>query len=214
MVMSGKNKHYAVLGLGRFGMSIVQTLSEETEANVLACDKNEVKVQRAAEFATHAVQVDLTDENSLKKLGLGNFHVVILAIGEDFETSLINAMIAKEQGARYIIVKARKERQKVILKSIGVDEVILPEHEMGERLARRLSGSNIMDILGESDAYTIYEMRPLEEWVGRTVQQADIRRQHHFTILAIRRGDELQIPITPNTQIAKDDVLIVLNEKE
>lgn len=212
MITSGTNKNFAVLGLGRFGMSIVQTLAE-TEANVMACDKNEMKVQRASEYVTHAVQVDITNENSLEKLGLGNFHVVILAIGEDFEASLIAAMIAKEQGAQYIIVKARTLRQKGILKSIGVDEVILPEHEMGERLARRLAGSNIMDILGESDAYTIFEMHPLDEWVGKTVLQAESHYNHHFTILAMRHDDEFQTSILPDTLITKDDILIVLNEK-
>lgn len=213
MAMSKKNTNFAVLGLGRFGMSIVETLAE-ADLNIMACDKDEMKLQRAAEYATHVVQIDVTDEHSLEKLGLGNFHVVILAIGEDFEASLTASMIAKEHGAPFIIAKASNNRQKMILKSIGVDEVILPEHEMGEKLARRLSGSNIMDILGESDAYIITEMHPLDEWVDKTIQQADIRRKHHFTILAMRHGDKLKIPILPDTLIRKNDILIVLTEKK
>jgi trk system potassium uptake protein TrkA len=131
MAIEKKYTHFAVLGLGRFGMSIVQTLAAETDANVLACDNNEAKLQQATEYATHVVQVDITDEHALNKLGLGNFDVVILAIGEDFEASLTAAMIAKEHGVKHIIVKAKNNRQKIILKSIGVNEVILPEHEMG-----------------------------------------------------------------------------------
>lgn len=212
MSLSKKNTHFAVLGLGRFGMSIVQTLAE-TDLNIMACDKDEAKLQWASEYATHVVQVDITDEHSLERIGLGNFHVVILAIG-DFEASLTASMIARERGARIVIAKASNDRQKAIFKSIGVDEVILPEHEMGAKLARRLSGSNIMDILGESEDYTITEMHPLEEWTGNTVQQADIRRKHHFTILAIRHGDKLRIPVPPDTIIQENDILIVLNENK
>lgn len=213
MAAAKKYTHFAVLGLGRFGVSIVQTLAE-ADANVMACDKDEAKLQQAAEYATHVVQVDITDEHALGKLGLGNFDVVVLAIGEDFEASLTAAMIAKEQGVRHIIVKARNNRQKAILKSIGVNEVILPEHEMGAKLARRLSGSNIMDILEESSAYTITEMRPMDEWMGKTVQQADIRRKHHLTVLAMRRDEKLKIPIRPDTLITEEDVLIVLSENK
>ena len=214
MAIAKKYTHFAVLGLGRFGMSIVQTLAAETDANVMACDKDEAKLQRAAEYATHVVQVDITDEHALEKLGLGNFHVVILAIGEDFEASLTAAMIAKEQGVPHIIVKARNNRQMAILKGIGVNEVILPEHEMGAKLARRLSGSNIMDILEESSAYTITEMRPMEEWLDKTVQQADIRRKHHLTVLAMRREDKLKIPVRPDSLITAEDILIVLSENK
>ncbi len=211
-----KRKQYsqfAVLGLGRFGMSIVRTLSE-SDVNIMACDNDEMKLQQAAEYATHVVQVDVTDENSLEKLGLGNFEVVILAMGEDFEASLIAAMIAKEHGVKRIIVKAANIRQKTILESIGADEVILPEHEMGAKLARRLIGSNVMDILEESEFYTIKEMRPMDEWVNKTIQHADIRRKHNLTILAIRHGEKLMIPVLPDTVINQDDILIALSDAQ
>jgi trk system potassium uptake protein TrkA len=213
MAKKGKYTHFAVLGLGRFGMSIVQTLSEQN-VNVMACDKNEIKLQQAMAYATHVVQVDITDENALKKLGLGNFEVVILAVGEDFEASQIAAMIAKESGAKHVLVKARNHRQKMILESMGVDEVILPEHEMGAKLARRLTNSNILDILEESCFYTITEMYPLEKWQNKTIQQADIRRKHNLTILAIRNGGKLKIPVFPDTLITEDDILITLSEKK
>ena len=213
MAKKEKYTHFAVLGLARFGMSIVQTLSEH-DVNIMACDKNEMRLQQAAEYATHVVQVDITDENALEKLGLGNFEVVVLAIGEDFEASQIAAMVAKESGAKHVIVKARNNRQKAILESMGVDEVILPEHEMGAKLARKLTGSNIMDILEESSFYTITEMRPMDEWRDKTIQQADIRRKHNLTILAVRRGDKLKIPVLPDMVLTGDDVLIVLSEKK
>lgn len=213
MVKKKSNTHFAVLGLGRFGMSIVQTLSEY-DVNILACDRDETKLQRATEYATHVVQADVSNENALVKLGLGNFDVVILAMGEDFEASQIATMIAKENGAKRVYVKARNQRQKKILESIGADEVILPEHEMGAKLARKLAGSNIMDILDDSEFYTVTEMHPLDEWLGKTVQQADIRRKQNITVLATRRGEKFTIPVSLDKVITKEDVLIVLSEKK
>ncbi len=210
--MFNKNyRDFAVLGLGRFGMSIVSTLAE-ADVNILACDEDETKLAQATDYATHVIQVDLADEHALEKLGLGNFDVVILAIGEDFETSLTAAMIAKEQGAKQVIVKARNKRQKTILQSIGVDLVVLPEHEMGAKLARRLTGSNIIDILQESDSHSITEIRPKKEWIGKTVSQADLRRKEQLTVIAIRSGHHLQVPVKADTLIGDDDILLVFRE--
>jgi trk system potassium uptake protein TrkA len=180
----------------------------------MACDKDEIKLRRAADCATHLVQVDIADESALEKLELGSFEVVILAAGEDFVASQTAAMIAKESGARYVIAKARDNRQKTILERVGVDEVILPDHEMGAKLARKLVGSNIMDILEESSLYTITEMRPTDEWLNKTVQESDIRRRHGLVILAIRQGDKLKIPVRPDMVITEDDILITLSENK
>lgn len=213
--MAKKNMYsqFAVLGLGRFGLSIVQTLSEY-DVNILACDKDDVKLQHAMEYATHVVKADVFDELALERLALGSFDVVIMAMGEDFEASQIATMIAKEKGVKRIIVKARNERQKRILKSIGADEVILPEFEMGRKLARRLVESNILDILEESELYSIAEMEPLREWCGKTLRETDIRKKHGITVLAMRKGDRLTMPVSPDQPIEQDDVLIVFAEKK
>lgn len=207
-----KYTQFAVLGLGRFGMSIVQTLSEY-DVNILACDRDETRLQHALEYATHVVQADVFDEIALEKLGLGSFDVVIMAMGEDFEASQIATMIAKEKGVKRVIVKARNLRQKRILMSIGADEVILPEHEMGAKLARKLVGSNIMDILEESDLYTVVEMKPLPEWIGKSLREADIRKKQNTTVLAVRRADKLTMPVMPDTVIEEDSILLVFAEK-
>ena len=211
MVNKKENTSFAVLGLGRFGMSIVKTLAEY-DVNILACDIDETTLHSAMEYATHVVQADMADESALESLGLGNFDVVIMAMGEDFEASLIATMMAKEHGAKHVVVKAGSSRQKKILESIGADEVILPEYEMGAKIARRLVGSNILDILDESDFYTISEIKPRPEWINKTISQADIRRKHDLMVLAIRRGDKLSIPVAPDTVITDDDVLITLSE--
>ncbi len=212
MIKKYKNKSFAVFGLGRFGMSIIQTLSEY-DVNILACDNDEAKLKLAEEYATHVVRADASDENALKNLGLQNFDVIILAMGEEFEASQIATMIAKESGAKYVIVKARNLRQKKILESIGADSVVLPEHEMGSKLARKMVVSNIMDILEDSEYYTITEIKPLDEWLDKSVRQANIRQKHNITILAVRQGEELIIPVSPDRIINKEDILIVLEEK-
>jgi trk system potassium uptake protein TrkA len=207
-----KNKSFAVLGLGRFGMSVVETLSR-FDVNILAVDADEGRIREAAKLATHAAQADMSNELALKALELGGFDVVIIAMGQDTEATLIAAMVAREQGAKYIIAKAAGVRQKKILEKIGVDEMILPEREMGVRTARRLVGANIMEILGESDLFEIEEMKPLPSWIGKSLREAEVRRTSGLIVLAIFRNGKLNITVSPESVIAKDDIFVVLKEK-
>ena len=213
MAKKYKNKNFAILGLGRFGMSIIETLSQY-DVNILACDHDEARVSLATEYATHVIQGDLSDEKTLIKIGLNDFDVVVLAMGESFETSLIATMIAKEQGARYIIVKARNQRQEKILKNNGADKVVLPEYEMGYKIAKSIVEPNIIEILNDMKDYSIIEMKPFDEWIGKTLKETNIRHNHGITILAIiKQGNKIIIPVSPDTSIDKDDVLLVFDEK-
>lgn len=208
-----KYSQFAVLGMGNFGISIVETLAEY-DVNILACDSDAGKLQEVAGLATELVQADVQDEKAIGNLGLGNFEVVILAMGDDFEASQIAAMIAKEQGADYVMVKARNRRQKKILERIGVDQVIIPEYEMGVRVAKRLVQRNVLEVLEESEDYTIMEMYPLDEWVGKTISEADVRRKHNIMILGVKRNHKFTIPFSPDLVFEKDDVLLTLSEHE
>ncbi len=208
-----KNLQYAVIGLGQFGMSIAETLASH-DVDVMVCDLDEHRVAEAAAFATHAVQADVSDESAIVNLGLGNFDIVVISMAEDFEATLMATMIAKEQGADYILVKARSARQKKILLNSGADHVVLPEHEMGARIARRLVGSNIRDILDDSEYYTISEMRPQADWIGKTIRQADIQRTHLITVLAVRHGETVQIPVSPDHVLERGDVLVIMQERK
>lgn len=207
-----KHGQYAVLGLGSFGMSVVKTLAEYG-VSILACDRDSTRIHEATEFATHVIQLDAMDETTLLNLGLGNFDAVIIAMAEDFEASVMATMIAKEQGAKFIMVKAHGNRQKGILESIGANEVILPEHEMGRRVARHLVDPNVLDVFDESEHFCVSEMRPHKEWIDTSVKQADIRRKHNVTILAIRRNKKLIIPVSPDEILRKEDLLVVLRER-
>ena len=194
-------------------MSIIETLSQY-DVNILACDHDEARVSLATEYATHVIQGDLSDEKTLIKIGLNDFDVVVLAMGESFETSLIATMIAKEQGARYIIVKARNQRQEKILKNNGADKVVLPEYEMGYKIAKSIVEPNILEILNDMKDYSIIEMKPFDEWIGKTLKETNIRHNHGITILAIiKQGNKIIIPVSPDTSIDKDDVLLVFDAK-
>lgn len=207
-----KYKNYAVLGLGRFGLSVVKTLSEKN-VNILACDKVENRTQEAAAFATHTIQADISDEKVLKSLGLANYDVVIIAMGTEFEAALIAAMVAVEEGAKYIVAKAGGERQKKILESIGVHDVVFPEYEMGVKLANRLSGTNLIDALGDSEMYSLSEISPYPDWIGKSIRECDIRNIHDLTILAIIRSGQVNVPVSPDWIFDENDMLVTLQRK-
>lgn len=158
-----KNTQFAVLGLGKFGRSIVKTLYDNG-LNVLCCDVDKHLVQEMAPCATHSYQVDVSDKASLEKLGIKNFDVVIIAIGADFEACAITATILKEMGVNYILAKASGPRQKQILESIGVDRVILPEEEMGEKIAYSFITNDLMEHIHRSGKYDIIETKPSPDW--------------------------------------------------
>lgn len=207
-----QRNQFAVLGLGRFGMSVVKTLSG-FDVSVLACDRDPIRLHEAADYATHAIQADVLDEVTLEKLGLGNFDVVVIAMADDFEASMMATMIAKEQGAKHILVKANGLRQKRILENIGADQIVLPETEMGARIAKHLVDPDLLDLVDESEHFSLYEMSPHKDWIDKTIRQSDIRERHRLTILAIKRDKRLLIPVYANETIRQGDILVILGER-
>ncbi len=203
---------FAVLGLGSFGQSVVHALAGYG-VNILACDLDSEKLNTVAGYATHMVKVDVTDEEALRKLGIGEFDTVIMAMGEtDLEASLMATMTAKELGTKNIVVKAYTLREKKLLESIGANLVVIPEREMGIKVAHRLVKPNILDVLEDNDSYLITEMHPMPEWVGKSVRESDIRQKHETSILAIIRDEKRIFPVKPDEVIHENDVLVALTE--
>ena len=152
--MKKQTKSFAVLGLGRFGSNIARTL-EEYGAQVLAVDSREEKVEEIADEVTHAVQADVTDLSALRSMGIAEFDGVIVAIGENMETSIITIMHLKDLGAKHIIAKAQNELHAKVLKRIGANRVILPEKDMAVRVGHGLVNGNILDYIELSEEYGI-----------------------------------------------------------
>ena len=208
-------RQYVVLGLGVFGSTITKTLSQ-FGCEVLAIDKNPECVQRVADFATKAVIGDITDEQFLIDLGVQEFDVGIVAIGNHLEESLLGVLNLKELGVQYIIAKAKNKRFKDVLEKIGADRVIRPEKEMGERLARSLLRKNITDLIELDDNYSIVEMKVPQAWVGHTLVALNLRKNYGINILGKRDGltHKLELSVDPQSVIKMDDHYLMIAETE
>lgn len=206
-------KQLAVIGLGRFGNSVALTLSK-MGYDVLAVDTNEEKVNDIKDSVTHAVQVDAMDEQALKALGIRNFDVVIVAIGQDIQSNILVTVMLKDMGVKRVVAKAVTELHGKVLERIGADSVVFPERDMGVRVAHALVSKNILDQINLSSDYSIVELITPEEFAGKTLEEADVRLKHGVTVLAIRRGNEVIISPGAKQVIKSGDVLVVVGREE
>lgn len=206
-----KNRQFAVLGLGRFGQSIVKTLTNHN-CEVLACDSDAARVHDVSQFATHVVQLDFTDTHAMEELGLGNFDVVIIAMSSNLEVSIISAMMAKEKGCKYVLAKAYTDVQKDILVKLGVDRVVLPEREMGEKIALNLINNNVLDTINISENFSIVEIAPVMKWIGVPIKKSNIRAEYGLNILAIKRNNKIIVSPKPDEVVLEDDILVAVGE--
>lgn len=208
-----RNKQFIVLGLGRFGQSIVRTLVENG-CDVLCCDKDIEIVNEMSKYGCHAIQADVTDVHVLNEFGINNFDVVIVAIGENMEGSILATMMAKDLGAKYVIAKARNDIQKSILEKVGADRVVLPERDMGKRIASTLISTNIIDYINLSDKFAIVEVEPDKKWVGKTILDSNIRAKFGLNIVAIKRENKVIVSPPPTITIHEEDILVVVGEND
>jgi len=206
-------KQFAVIGLGRFGRSVALTLTK-MGYDVLAVDTNEEKVNDIMERVTHAVQVDAMDEQALKALGIRNFDVVIVAIGQDIQSNILVTVMLKDMGVKKVVAKAVTELHGKVLERVGADMVVFPERDMGVRVAHALVSKNIVDQISLSPEYSIVELTAPEEFAGKTLEEADIRMKHGVTVLAIRRGDKVIISPGARQVIEAGDILVVVGRDE
>jgi trk system potassium uptake protein TrkA len=206
-------KQFAVIGLGRFGTSVARTLAG-MGYDVLAIDQREERVQDIMEHVTHAVQVDAVDEHALKSLGIRNFDVVIVAIGQDVQASILTTVLLKEMGVRRVVAKANTELHGKVLAKVGADKVVFPERDMGVRVARALVSQNILDQIELSPDYSIVELIAPPEFVGKTLQESAIRTRFGVTVLAIRRDRDIIISPGPAQIVKEGDVLVVVGRND
>ncbi|EQE45280.1 alanine dehydrogenase/PNT, C-terminal domain protein [Clostridioides difficile CD41] len=179
-------KQYIVIGCGRFGSSVASTM-HLLGHQVMAIDKNEDSVQSISDKVTHSLIVDVTDEQALRSLGLGNFDVAVVAIGSDIRASIMATLIAKEMGVELIICKAKDELQAKVLYKIGADRVVFPERDMGVRVAHNLVSDNILDHIELDPEYSIVEIVTPNSWVGKTLIELELRARYEITVLAIKQ---------------------------
>lgn len=207
-------KQFIVVGLGRFGTSVAETLSSLGH-DVLAIDKDETLIQEIADKVTHAVQLDATDEYALRTLGVRNFDVAVVTIGSNIQASIMTTLLLREAGVKYIICKGQSELHKKVLLKIGADRVILPEKDMGIRVAHSLVSSNLVDLIELSDEYQIIEMNAPKAWIGKSLRELDVRAMYGITVLAIRSDNhDLDISPTANVKIPQSAIIVAVGSNE
>jgi len=206
-------KQFVVIGLGRFGTSLAKTLYSLGH-EVLAVDENEEAVQDIVEHVTHAVQADATDESSLNALGIRNFDVAIIAIGNDMQASILVTLMVKELGLKYVVTKAMNDLHAKVLYKTGADRVVFPEREMGVRVANNLISSNILEYIELSDDYSIVETQTLKEWIGKNLIEINMRAKYGINVMAIKRGTGINISPKADDIIEEGDTLIVVGKND
>lgn len=208
-------KSFLVIGLGRFGMAVARELSLLGQ-EVLVLDSSEENVQRIADSVTQAIVGDGEDEAVLRSVGARNFDCCIVSVGTDLEASVLITVMLKDMGAKYIVAKAQSPVHARVLERIGADRVVLPESEMGQRLAQRLARTNVVDYIGVSDDFSIVEIHPPHSWIGHSLGQLNVRAKYLINVLAIRHGEGGKVDVTPAVDqvIAEGDVLIVIGTND
>lgn len=203
------SREYVVIGLGRFGGSIVRELNA-LDMDVMAIDADEARVNEFSDIATHAVIADTTDEAVMKSLGIRNFDHVIVAIGENIQASTLTTLILKELGVKKVTAKAQNDYHAKILNKIGADTVVHPERDMGRRIAHNVASASVLDYLELSDEYSIVEIKAGERLAGSSILELDVRAKYGINIIAVKRGKDIIVAPDPNENIEFHDILIVI----
>ncbi|MBB5172248.1 potassium channel family protein [Texcoconibacillus texcoconensis] len=203
------NQQFAVIGLGRFGGSICTSLNEQG-MEVLAIDVDEERVSKYANDATHAVICDATDEKALKSIGIRNFDHVIVAIGDNIQSSILATLMLVELGVKHITVKAQNDYHEKVLNRIGAHQVVHPERDMGVRIAHNVVSKNVLDYLELSDEYSIVELRAGNIVDGKSLETLDVRAEYGCNIMAIKRDEDVNVSPQAEERLQKGDVIIVI----
>ncbi|MBQ2931621.1 MAG: TrkA family potassium uptake protein [Clostridia bacterium] len=203
------NKTYAVFGLGRYGKAVAEELVKNG-AEVLAVDMDQNRVNNAIETIPICKCADVTEPEAIKRLGISNIDVVIVAMASNLEASVMAVTLCKEAGVPTVIVKCGNEMQQKIISRVGADKVIFPEKESGTRLARNLLTSGFLEMMELSDEVSMVEIDVREEWIGKTLIELSLRKKYSINVVAVRKGDHISTTVDPALPLEKGMQLIVI----
>jgi len=206
-------KSILLVGLGRFGRHIAIKLNELGH-EVMAVDHNEERVTAILPYVTNALIGDTTNEEFLRSLGVANFDVCIVAIGDNFQSSLETTSLLKELGGKLVVSRATRDVHEKFLLRNGADHVVYPEKQLGVWTAITYSSEKVFDYIDLGENHVIMEVAVPESWIGKTVFDIDVRKNHHINILAIRDSGKLSMNITGTTAFEKSQTLLVLGTDE
>ncbi|MBR5289487.1 MAG: TrkA family potassium uptake protein [Erysipelotrichaceae bacterium] len=204
-----KKKTYAVFGLGRYGKSVAQELNDNG-VEVLAVDMDEELVNSCATELPYCKCADVTDPDVIKQLGISNMDVVVVAMANNLEASVMATMLCKEAGVETVIVKCASEMNCKILKKVGADRVVFPENESGIRLAKNLLSSGFVDLLEISKDVSMVDLEVKPEWIGKSLIELNLRKKYSINVVAIIQDDSISINIDPDLPLEGTMRLIVI----
>ena len=206
-------KTYAVFGLGRYGIAVARELVEHG-MEVIAVDSEERIVNMAADELPICKCADITDPDVIRQLGISNVDVVIIAMANNLEASVMAVTLCKEIGVRTVIAKCANEMHQKILTRVGADKVVFPENESGIRLARNLLSSGFVDMVSLAKNVSMIELDVKPEWLGKNLIQLNLRKKYSVNVVALRRADMVSVDIDPHAPLQKEDKLIVIANTE
>jgi len=206
-------KQFMVVGLGRFGSSVATTLASKGY-DVLVVDSDADKVQEISSLVTHAVQADATDEDALKTLGVNNFDIAIVSIGANIHANILATLILKEQGVKYVVVKAQDNLHGKLLTKVGADKIVYPERDMGVRVANNLISANVLDYIELAPGYSIAEVVASEKLSGMTLAETDIRGKFGVNVIAIKNEHKVNVSPEATDVIDSGDILVVMGHED
>ena len=204
-------KTYAVFGLGRYGSAVARELVENG-MEVIAVDSEEKIVNDAAAYLPVCKCADVTDAEVISRLGIGNIDTVIVCMANNLEASVMAVTLCKEAGVKNVIAKCANEMQQKILLRVGADRVVFPENESGIRLAKNLLSSGFIDMISLSKDVSIVEIDVKDEWRGKNLIELNLRKKYGFNIVAIKKGEEVNVNVDPEKVLdAKSSLIVIAN---
>ncbi len=206
-------KEVAVIGLGRFGGSIVMELSE-MNADVLVIDTDESRVNEYQDYYSDGIIGDSTDEVMLKSIGINNYDNVIVAIGDNIQASILTTLILKDLGVKKVTAKAQNSYHGKVLEKIGADIVVHPERDMGRRIAHRLVSSSVVEYLEVSSSHSIIEYSAPVRLENKRIKDLNLHDKFGISIIAIKRDNDIMVSPDQQISILAGDILILIGSDE
>lgn len=206
-------KSILIIGMGKFGHHLCQNLVDLGN-EVMIVDTNQAVMDDLIPFVTSAKIGDCTSPDVLKSLGVGNFDICFVCIGTNFQSSLEITSQLKEMGAKYVVSKANRDIHAKFLLRNGADEVIYPDRDIAEKAAMKFSANHVFDYIELTEEFSIYEIPPLPEWVGKSIIELSIRNKYRISILATKEGERAKLMPPADYVIREDEHLMVIGKNE
>lgn len=206
-------KSILVIGLGRFGRHMAKKFSEQNN-DVMAIDINEERINNVLSVVTNALIGDATNEQFMETIGVRDFDLCVVAIGDNFQSSLETTALLKDLGAKFVLARASRAVHAKFLLRNGADDVIYTEKETAERLAVKYGSDNIFNYIELNDEYSIYEIAVPSSWLNKSILKVNVRSKYGISILATKQGNNIYPLPKPEHVFTDSESLMILGKNE